>query len=119
VKTIAIIFLIRIILVISSLSLIHPSEKATALFLNTIDCKNYLEYHPPISVSGDYIHVPSHNIKYLCVHLLSISGPINILIEGLIKCEKHIMLNETTFLSNPHINPGKISFICNNLNPSK
>jgi hypothetical protein len=108
-----------IILVILFLSLIYSSGKETALFLNIIDCKNYLEHHPSISVFGDYIHIPSHNIKYLCIHLLSISIPINILIEGLIKCEKHIMLNETTFLSNPHITTGKISFICNNLNPSK
>jgi hypothetical protein len=107
------------ILVILCLSLIRSSEKATAMFVNTIDCKNYLEHHPPLSISGDYVHITSHNIKQLCVDLLSINGPINILTGGLIKCEKYIMLNETTILSNLHFNTGKISFICNNLNPSK
>jgi hypothetical protein len=119
VKITAIIFLILTILVIASLSLIRSSEKATALFVNFIDCKNYLEHHPLLSISGDYIHIPSHNFKQLCMGLLSINGPLDVLTGGLIKCEKYIMLNETTILSNPHFDPSKISFICNNLNPSK
>ena len=96
--------------------MIHSDEKATAIFVNSIDCKNYLEHNPPTSVSGDSVRIPTHNIKQLSINLLSINGQINSLSEGLFKCEKYVMLNETTILSIPHFTSDEISIMCNNLN---
>ncbi len=116
-KVIATIFLIMIFLTISSVSGTVSIQKANALFVNIIDCKYYFMHNPPQSTSGVSVPIPSHNIKQLCIDLLSVNGPINSLTGGVVKCEQHIMLHESNTLSNSRFNPLEISFICNNLNP--
>lgn len=116
-KVIVTIFLIMIFLTISSVSGMVFIQKANALFVNIVDCKYYFMHNPPQSTLGVSVPIPSHNIKQLCVDLLSVNGSINSLTGGVVKCEQHIMIHETAILSNPRFNPLEISFICNNLNP--